>query len=66
MRRLGEFKADAHAQALREHLALSIDERLRRSFLLYRRFAAHARTDRRDDDPGQFYERARRLGLYQS
>lgn len=23
-----------------------------------------ARVDRRDDDPGQFYERARRLGLY--
>jgi len=64
MRRLGEFKAGAHAQAQDEHLALGVDERLERSMLLFRQFAIHERTGATDDGPIQFYERARRLGLY--
>jgi hypothetical protein len=64
MRRLGEYKARAHAQAQQEHLTLGVDERLERSMLLYRQFAAHGRTGGPDDDPREFYERARRLGLY--
>ena len=64
MRRLGEFEAEGHAAALRDHLSLSIDERLRRSLLLYRQFIGHVHTGLRDDDPSQFYDHARRLALY--
>ena len=65
LRRIGEYKAESHARAQHDHMALSMEERLKRSMLLYRRFAVRERPDQRDDDPRQFYDRARRLGLYQ-
>lgn len=64
MRRIGAYKEASHLEASEQHLALSIGERLARSWALYLAFRSSASTDRRDDDPSQFYERARRLGLY--
>ena len=65
MRRIGRYKAEAHAEAQAAHLALSLGERLQRSWALYETFRAslpHATI--RHDDPTPFYERARALGLY--
>jgi hypothetical protein len=62
MRRIGESKRRSHEDARLSHLALSLDERLRRSFELSR--AAGMAGSARDDDPGPFYELARALGLY--
>lgn len=62
LRRIGELKARSHADALAEHLALPLAERLARSVALMRRFLAS--TPPREDDPSPFYERAKRLGLY--
>ncbi len=65
-RKLGRWKYASHRDALREHLALSGRERLVRSFrmmLAGPMFAAqYPMPD--DDHPEEFYERARRLGLY--
>jgi len=65
MRRIGEAKAASHDEAAVRHRTLPVGERLRRSWALYlaRRDAAHVAE--RGDDPSPFYERARRLGLYQ-
>ena len=63
-RKLGEAKAQAHRDALAEHLALPIEERLARSWALYLRYRDSAAPPR-DDDPSPFYERARALGLYE-
>jgi hypothetical protein len=63
-RRIGEFKAESHAEATREHLKLSLDERLARSWALYLAHKDEAQVVRRDDDPSPFYERARALGMY--
>ena len=65
MRRIGELKEASHREAQERHLALSIDERLERSWALYLAGRDDASLDRRDDDPSPFYERARALGLYQ-
>ncbi|MGH7896076.1 MAG: hypothetical protein ACREQL_15495 [Candidatus Binatia bacterium] len=48
------------------HRTLPVGERLRRSWALYLagRGAAHGAES--GDDPSPFYERARRLGLYQA
>ncbi len=62
MRRLGELKARAHADALAAHLALPLAERLAKSVALMNRFLST--TGPRHDDPSPFYDRARRLGLY--
>ena len=64
MRRLGGYEAEAHAERTAEHLAVDVIERLRRSLAMSRRFRASANLEGRVDDPGPFYERARRLGLY--
>ena len=64
MRRLGEYEAEGHAQRTAEHLAVDLAERLRRSMAMSRRFWRSANLAGRVDDPGPFYERARRLGLY--
>ena len=63
LRRLGGYEAEAHAERTAEHLAVDVIERLRRSLALSRRFRASANLQGRIDDPGPFYERARRLGL---
>ena len=62
IRRIGNYKRDSHAAAAPEHRALSVEERLQRSWQLYlssRDCAAYVA-----DDPSPFYERARALGLY--
>ena len=60
--RIGEAKAKSHAEANGEHLKLSIAERLQRSEEFCQRYRGHKSSDR--DDASQFYELARRLGLY--
>ena len=63
MRRIGAAKAASHAEAEAAHLALSIEERLRRSWMLYvRGGGSSSRVD--EDDPSPFYERARARNLY--
>lgn len=51
-------------RAAARHLALSLSERLERSWQLYLEGRSAAALDRRDDDPSPFYEKARALGLY--
>ncbi len=63
-RRLGQWERENHELALREHLALSVDERLRRSWSFARQFARVITRDSEAGSPSQIYERARRLGLY--
>lgn len=64
MRRIGEYKEASHREAQERHLALPIEERLKRSWALYLAGRSTASLDRRDDDPSPFYERAKALGLY--
>jgi len=64
MRRIGVYKDLSHREAQAAHLSLSLDERLRRSWRLYLRYRHRVRHDDPADDPAQFYERARQLGLY--
>lgn len=65
MRRIGVYKELSHREALAEHLATSLDERLRRSWRLYQRYRHRVRRDEPKDDPTPFYDRARELGLYE-
>lgn len=64
MRRIGEYKSASHRDAQDRHLALTLAERLERSWQLYLEGRDCAALDRRDDDPSPFYQRARQLGLY--
>ena len=62
---LGELKASSHAQAANDHLALPLAQRLSRSWALYETFRQLPDTTQRGDEgPLAFYERARALGLY--
>jgi hypothetical protein len=65
MRRIGAYKELSHREAQAEHLARSLDDRLRRSWLLYRRYGRRPPAGPHDD-PTPFYDRARELGLYES
>jgi hypothetical protein len=62
MRRLGEFNREGRMEWLHELQALTIDERLRRTFLRTERGAPYLR--REPEDLAAIYTRARRLGLY--
>jgi hypothetical protein len=64
LRRIGEYKAASHREAEARHLALSLSERLARSWQLYLEGRSEAALDGRDDDPSPFYEKARARGLY--
>ena len=65
MRRLGEFKAQSKRDALAEHRALTVRERIQRGIEFARR--RPPLTERRkEDDLAAFFERARQLGLYKS
>jgi hypothetical protein len=65
MRRLGDFKAQSKRDALEEHRALSVTERIQRGIEFARR--RPPLTERRnDDDLPAFFERARQLGPYKS
>jgi hypothetical protein len=63
LERLGRYKATSHDEAQARHLARSLAERLRQSWALAEAHRDSARP--LDDDPSPFYERARRLGLYE-
>lgn len=63
MRRIGAYKALSHAEALAEHLAASLPERLSRSWALYLRHRDQIDASAREDDPSPFYARARALGM---
>jgi hypothetical protein len=63
MARLAGYKAESHAEAQARHLALPLEERLRRSWELYLAGRETGASRERDDDPSPFYERARALGL---
>ncbi len=63
MRRLGEAKAAARADAVLEHQRLAPIERLRRSFAMSAALRERANLAARVDDPSAFYDRARALGL---
>ena len=64
VRRIGVYKELSHREAQAEHLAVSLDERFRRSWRLYQRYRHRVRRDDPKDDPTPFYDRARELGLY--
>jgi hypothetical protein len=63
MARVGRYKAESHAEAQARHRALPLDERLLRSWQLYRAGRAAGASPDRDDDPSPFYDRARARGL---
>jgi hypothetical protein len=64
MRRIGVAKAASHAEAAAEHRALSVADRLRRSWALYLARRDSGPVERRDDDPTPFSTRAREFGMY--
>jgi hypothetical protein len=64
MARLGQYKAASHAEATARHQALSLAQRLQRSWELFLTRRGTARLDSRDDDPSPFYDLARARGLY--
>ena len=66
MRRIGVYKDLSHHEAQAAHLSLSLDERLRRSWRLYQQYRHRVRRDDPEDNPAEFYARARRLGLYET
>ena len=59
MRRIGVYKDLSHREAHAAHLAVTLDERLRRSWRLYQRYRQRVRRDDPHDDPTPFYTRAR-------
>lgn len=61
--RLGAFKQASHEEIASEHQALSLAERLARSWALFEAFADSTKAPRDDSGPLAFYERARSLGL---
>jgi hypothetical protein len=63
MARVAAYKAESHAEAQARHLALPLDERLRRSWELYLAGREAGARSERDDDPSPFYAQARALGL---
>jgi hypothetical protein len=60
-RRIGEYKAASHRQALEEHLALSLEQRLQRSWEFYERSDPSFEIVC-EDGALQLYALARRLG----
>ena len=65
MRRLGQYTADANAEALRLHLSRTPVERLEYSLRMSREHFTLETLARylAEDNPAPFYERARRLGF---
>ena len=62
MRRLGEYQDEAIAEWRAAWRALPLHIRLQHSAA--RRFGMPVSPRRDPEEPGRFYERARRLGLY--
>ena len=65
-RRLGEWERENAEEDLRRHIALSISERVRASEQMSERWRKFVHDDHSDDRPEEFYERAKRLGLYKA
>jgi hypothetical protein len=63
-RKLGELKQRSHADATSEHLALTLGERLARSWALSELYLDPNAEP--SDDALAFYARARALGLYRA
>lgn len=63
MRRLGEWKAESHREQLASHLAKSGRQRLIAGLRLMLEGPLFPR-QQDDEGPSEFYDRARRLGLY--
>jgi hypothetical protein len=63
-RAIGRWKAEAHADALRRHLALPLDERLINSIAWSIEAAPTWRWSRNGSGPAELRARARRLGMY--
>lgn len=61
--RVGAYKQASHDEVAREHQALSLTERLDRSWALFEAFADSTKAPRDDSGPLAFYARARSLGL---
>jgi len=64
MRSLGRWKHESHAEAQREHLALPLAERLLVSLTWSISELPDWKWSHNGPGPAEFYERARRLGLY--
>jgi hypothetical protein len=64
MRRLGDLKAASHREALRDHLALSLEERLQRSWEFLEQLPAMAWHVEPADGALELYRTASQLGLY--
>lgn len=64
MRRLGAFQAEGHAERLSQHLALPLEDRVRRSLALSAAMMPSSHAAKYEDDPTPLYDRARYLGLY--
>jgi hypothetical protein len=65
-RRLGKWKAEVNAEALREHLSLPALERIRRSERLHKGSIGWANTKHKEPEPRSILDEAKRLGLYRS
>jgi hypothetical protein len=65
-RRLGQWKRDVNAEALRKHLALSAQERLRRAELLFRESRGWANPQYKEREPRSIFDLAKERGLYRS
>jgi hypothetical protein len=62
-RRLGEWERANHERAFAEHMALTLEQRLARSWEMTRDLAPFLNKDPEDRWPAEFYERARKLGF---
>ncbi len=67
-RRIGEYKAEANADALRRHLGRPSLDRLESSVSRSLEYSSPERIERRlaEDDPAPLYDSARRRGLIKS
>jgi hypothetical protein len=67
-RRIGEYKRATHQKALEEHLALPIEQRIRRSWEFYEMSEPMGVAEEEAPvwDAVDFYARARQLGLCQN
>lgn len=66
MRRIGRYKAEIHEAALADHLRLGLRERLERALAFTLEGPYFVGPSATDDNPGEFYDRARKLGLYRA
>jgi hypothetical protein len=61
--RLGAWERENHRRAFEEHMRLSMEDRLDRSWKMTRDLSPFVRRDADDDWPAQLDKRARTLGL---